>query len=178
MPVALVPALVGAESDLFGVIDGIPVHPLVVHAAVVLVPLTAVGVTAMAIWPRFSRRYGWLVALGSVAAMGATFVAKEAGEALEELVGEPGFDHAELGDSMPLFTLGLLVVTVGLWLLDRSAPTDGPAPRRGLRIATAVLAVVVALANLAWVFRVGHSGAKSVWSSTVSGAPTSGDDDD
>lgn len=172
------PAESGGPFDL---INGLPLHPLVVHAAVVLVPLTALGVIAMVIWPRFSQRHGWLVVATSVVALGSSFVAKESGEGLEELVGEPGFDHAELGDLMPIFVGVLMLAVIVLWLIDRRTPAGGAAPRRGLRVVAAVVAVVVALANLVWVYQVGDSGAKSVWSGVVSssgaGGGASGDDD-
>ncbi len=162
----------------FDLINGIPVHPLVVHAAVVLVPLTALGLIVMAIWPRFSARYGWLVVASGVIATVSSFAAKESGEVLEGRVGEPGYDHAELGDLMPIFAAVLLVAVVVLWLIDRSAPAEGPAPRRGLRITVAVVGVVIALGNLFWVYRVGDSGAKSVWSGEVTAAASQGDSGD
>jgi uncharacterized membrane protein len=162
----------------FDLVNGIPVHPLVVHAAVVLIPLTALGLIVMAIWPRFSARYGWLVVGSGVVAFVSSVAAKESGEVLEGRVGEPGYDHAELGDVMPIFAAVLLVVVVVLWLIDRRTPVDGPAGRRGLRIAVAVLGVVVALANLFWVYRVGDSGAKSVWSGKVASSTPAGDSDD
>ena len=48
-----------AESDggAFALINGLPVHPLVVHLAVVMVPLAAIGLIVMAAWPKFSRRW-------------------------------------------------------------------------------------------------------------------------
>jgi uncharacterized membrane protein len=130
----------------FDLVNGIPVHPLVVHAAVVLIPLTALGLIVMAIWPRFSARYGWLVVGSGVVAFVSSVAAKESGEVLEGRVGEPGYDHAELGDVMPIFA--------------------------------AVLLVVVALANLFWVYRVGDSGAKSAWSGKVASSTPAGDSDD
>ena len=68
---------------------------------------------------------------------------------------------------MPLFAGVLLVATVALWLIDRSAPTEGPARGRGPRITLAVLSVLIASANLVWVYRVGDSGARSVWTARV-----------
>lgn len=153
----------------FDLINGIPVHPLVVHAAVVFVPLTALGLIAMAIWPRFSARYGWLVVGSAAIAALSSFAAKQSGEALEERVGEPGFDHADLGELMPIFAAVLLVAVLALWLVDRR-----PAPRRGLRIAVAIVGVLIAVANLVWVFRVGDSGAKSVWTIKVVTAESDG----
>jgi cytochrome b involved in lipid metabolism len=164
----------------FDLVNGIPVHPLVVHAAVVFVPLTALGMIVMAIWPRFSAKLGWLVAVSAVLATVFSFAAKESGEVLQGRVGEPGFDHAELGDVMPIFAGFLLIAVVALWLIDRSAPADGPAPRRGLRITVAIVGVLIAVGNLVWVYQVGDSGAKSVWSGrvTASGVGVSSGDED
>lgn len=160
----------GGPLDL---VNGIPAHPLVVHAAVVLVPLAALGLLVMAVWPRFSRGLGWLVLAGAAVATLASWAAKESGEALEDRFGEPRFDHAELGEVMPAVAAGLLAVTALLWWVDRVTPADAPSGRRALRWVVAVLAIVVALGNLVWVVRVGDSGAKSVWSGRVVTAPAS-----
>lgn len=166
MPAAL--ALAAADSTgPFDLINGIPVHPLVVHAAVVLVPLAALGVLAMAIVPRLSRTLGWLVALGALAATGACWVAKEAGEQLAARVGSPGFDHQSLGSWMPFFAAALAIAAIVLWLVDRRRIEDRPAPRGTLGIVVAVLAGIIAVANLVWVYQVGDSGARSVWSGRV-----------
>jgi hypothetical protein len=147
------------------------VHPLVVHAAVVFVPLTALGLVVMAIWPRFSARYGWLVVLSSLLGVGFSLVAKESGEQLEDLVGEPGFDHAELGDVMWIIAGVLAVVTIALWWLDRRRREDGTGGGpRVLRTIVAIVAVLVAIGNVVWIYRVGDSGAKSVWSGRVASA--------
>ncbi len=152
-----------AEGGPFDLILGVPVHPLVVHAVVVLVPLAATGLIVMALWPRFSRQYGWLVLLAAAGGAASAFVAKEAGEALAERVGAPGFDHQALGARMPFFALALLVVAVGLWAMDRSR-APGDATRQRGRMVLAALAVLVASASIFWVIRVGHTGAQSVWS--------------
>lgn len=164
----------GGPLDL---VNGIPAHPLLVHAAVVLVPLAALGLLVMAAWPRFSRGLGWLVLAGAAVAALASWAAKESGEALEDRFGEPRFDHADLGELMPAFAAGLLLATAVLWWIDRSAPPEPSSRRRALRWAVAVLAAVVALGNLFWVVRVGDSGAKSVWSGRVVTAPASDGED-
>jgi uncharacterized membrane protein len=151
----------------FDLIRGLPIHPLVVHAAVVLVPLTALGLLLMALLPRFSRANGWLVvAIGAAAAV-ASVVARLSGIALQQRTAAPRFDHAELGGSMPWFAGALLLATAGLWLVDRREAAAGSSGRRGVRGAVAVVAVAVALANLVWIYRVGDSGARSVWSGRV-----------
>ncbi len=151
----------------FDLINGLPVHALVVHAAVVLIPLAALGLIAMAFSVRLSRNVGWLVVLGAAVATGASWVAKESGEKFQIRIGAPGFEHNELGEVMPVFAAVLLLAAVLLWWIDRSAG-GGPQQRRGVRMAVAVVSVVVAAANLVWVYRVGDSGAKSVWSDQVS----------
>ena len=38
---------------------GLPTHPLIVHATVVVVPTAAVAVLLAAVWPRFRAWAGW-----------------------------------------------------------------------------------------------------------------------
>jgi hypothetical protein len=174
-------AIAAGQGGPFDLIDGLPVHPLVVHGAVVLVPLAALGLVLMAVWPRFSRRHGWLVVALAVVAAGAAVVSVRSGEAFQERVGEPGFDHAELGEVLPWLAGGLALAALVLWLVDRRGGGDAwddgaPRPRGGvLRLLVAVVAMLVALANVVWVARVGHSGAQSVWLDEVSDG---GSDDD
>jgi hypothetical protein len=71
-------------SELFG----LPAHPLIVHAAVVLLPLAAVATLVLAIIPRARRIYAPIV-LG-LAVVAALFVnlAEGSGESLEDRVTE------------------------------------------------------------------------------------------
>ena len=48
---------------MFSTIFGLPAHPLVVHAVVVLVPLSALAGLVVAVWPAARERYA-PVALG------------------------------------------------------------------------------------------------------------------
>lgn len=170
------PAVVAAEDNSpFALIQGLPVHPLVVHAAVVFVPLAALGLLAMAVLPKWGARFGWVVTLVAAMALGASFVAKESGEALEGLVGEPGYDHAEWGDRMPLIAGALFVVCLLLWLVQRSWAKREDAGK-GLIVILGIVAAAVAAGSMFWIYKVGDSGAKSVWkdevSADVSPAPT------
>ena len=54
---------------MFAILDslfGLPAHPLLVHGAVVLVPLAALGTIVIAFWPAARERIGWITA-GEVA---------------------------------------------------------------------------------------------------------------
>ena len=86
----------------FDLIAGIPVHPLVVHAAVVLLPLSALALIAIIIVPRLRRPLGWLTMAGLAVGAGAAIVARLSGEQLAARVGEPQ-QHLELGEKLPYF---------------------------------------------------------------------------
>jgi hypothetical protein len=151
-------------SALFDTFFGLPLHPLVVHAAVVLVPLAAIGAIAMAISPRFSRRFGTLVVLVAGAGFAASFVAKESGEAFIRRAAA-SVQHVELGDRLPLFAFVLAAGVTGFWLVDRGIPGNRRRPW-WVKIGAVVLVVIAALATI-WTVRVGHSGAESAWGSLV-----------
>ena len=161
---------------MFDTFNGLPLHPLVVHGVVVLLPLAMLGTIAIAVRPRWRHRFGLLV-LG-LAAAGTLFIpiATSSGEALEEHVGDPG-EHAELGDQLIWFALPMLVLVAVLVFLDRRGRTNGqwpapgePSPRSGLITVIAVLAVVASVGVGVQVYRVGDSGARAVWSEEVSSA--------
>jgi hypothetical protein len=167
---------------------GLPLHPLVVHAVVVLVPLAALGTAAVALWPTARRRFGWLVVVVTALATLSIPVATSSGEGLEHsLPRSPAIgSHAELGDQLLPLVAALLVAATAVMVLDRLTPrragTGGPAPSSapsggvatviapaGVRVTAAALAVVtVALAVLSTVqvVRIGDSGARAAWGDT------------
>ena len=63
-------------------IAGLPVHPLIVHATVVLVPLAAALVALAALLPRVRRWAGVLPALAAAAALVLVPLTVRSGEAL------------------------------------------------------------------------------------------------
>lgn len=152
--------LIADESSLFDTAFGLPLHPLAVHAAVVLIPLAALGALVMAVSPRLARRYGGLIVVAGAAAFISAFVAKESGEALALKVGTPG-QHAQLGDVVPKLALLLALGLAAFWLVDRGIPGNRSRPW-WLRVAAVAL---IGLAVLATVFaiRAGHTGAELVW---------------
>jgi len=143
--------------------NGLPVHPLVVHAVVVLLPLAILGTIAIAARPVWRAKYGPLVVIVTAIATVLVPVASSSGEEFEKRVGNPG-KHVQLGDQLIWFALPLLVLVVVLVVLDRLGT------RRGLTTAVAVLAIVAAIASGVQVFRVGDSGARAAWGDKVSSA--------
>ena len=159
---------------MFDLINGLPVHPLVVHAVVVLLPLAALGTIAIAVRPGWRRTYGWLVVAAGVITIVLLPVATSSGEALEERVGRPG-EHAEMGDALIWFTLPMLLLVAALVWFDRR-----PSPKVDGRLLKALpaLAVVAALACSVQVYRVGDSGARAAWAERVGSSSSASADSD
>ncbi|MCA0295310.1 MAG: hypothetical protein LCH96_08405 [Actinobacteria bacterium] len=138
---------------------GLPLHPLVVHGAVVLLPLVALATLLIAASARARKRYGSLVVLGSVVALGAVIGARVTGEALNggTMAGTPTMaTHITWGLLAP-WPAGALVVTSLLLVLA------GRGTNRPFLVTSALLAVVSALASISIVVVVGHAGATAVW---------------
>lgn len=158
---------------MFDLINGIPVHPLVVHAVVVLLPLGIVGTVAIVARPAWRSRYGTLVLALTAAAAALIPIATSSGESLEHRVGDPG-QHARLGDQLIWYAVPLLVFQAAFVYLGRRHESAGSSTRAGkgagvLRV-VAVLATVAAIAAGVQVYRVGDSGARAAWGDKVSSA--------
>jgi hypothetical protein len=167
---------------VFDTIGGLPWHPLVVHAVVVLLPLAVLGTIAVAVRPAWRVRFAGLNALVAVVGTALCPVATSSGESLEHHVGDPGA-HAGLGDQLVWFSLPMTLLALALWWMQRrhgaaaaehadAGATRSPHPAgavRGLGV-IAVLAVVAAVAAGVQVYRVGDSGAKAVWADQMTSA--------
>ncbi len=155
---------------MFDLINGVPLHPLVVHAVVVLLPLATLGTIAIAVRPRWRVTYGPLVVAAALVATVLCPVATSSGEALEERVGDPG-EHAALGDTLVWFALALLILSAALVWLQRRQERAGAEvqPTRVLTV-VAALAVVAGLACGVQVYRVGDSGARAAWGDAATSA--------
>jgi hypothetical protein len=146
---------------------GLPVHALVVHAVVVLVPLTGLGLIVIAAVPRWRQRFGILVALGATAALVAVPVATASGKNLQKRINASGVvaqqinHHRHLGQQVIWFVLVMWVLAVALVLVDRAGRTGG------LAIAVALLAALAGIAATAQVVRAGEAGSTAVWKCTI-----------
>jgi len=153
---------------------GLPGHPLVVHIAVVLVPLAAVGTIAIAFWGAARRRIGWIVvALAFVAFVGC-FLAKESGEALQESVRHTNAvdAHVEMADGGTVAGFAVFIGAAGIMVIDlivgrRTARKQPALPlQKQAPMIMGVLAVLLALFGSIRIVQIGHSGAKATWENT------------
>jgi glucan phosphoethanolaminetransferase (alkaline phosphatase superfamily) len=169
---------------VFEEIGGLPLHPLVIHAAVVFVPLLAIGSVAYAVLPGLRRLLWWAVALLALAGAGSTILARFSGVAFRQrllrkhlLTPEftPKVDaHQHYGTVTMWVTIALAVVSLVLiWAVPRrraaGAAGGGGASNRGggaaIRVIFAVVVIGLAVASLYYVYRTGDSGARMVWGS-------------
>jgi hypothetical protein len=190
------PRVLAEMESLFG----LPAHPLVVHAAVVLIPLAAIGVFSIAFWPAARRRIGWVVLAVAFVGMVSAFLAQESGESLEETVPrtEAVRDHADLGESGILAGGLVFVGAAAIMAVDvvenrrvKADPTftgtsSTPGSLRTIGLVVGAVAVVLAGLGTARIVQIGHSGATATWednelsstSSSVEGDRSSGTSDD
>jgi hypothetical protein len=152
------------------VINGLPAHALLVHCLVVLVPLTAVLEIVCAVWTAARRGHlVWLTLILAGATTVLTPITTDAGEWLYGLRRNPSpilREHAELGDTMIYFSVALLVVALALVVL-RVVERRGDKRLLLINVVAAVVAVVVGVASMIQVYRVGDAGAQSVWGNEI-----------
>lgn len=167
-------------------VNGLPAHILLVHIVVVLVPLTALALVVSAIWSTAAQRMGIVLPLLALVTLVSVPLTTTAGEWLEEHVDSNALvrRHAELGDGMLPWAGGLFILAVVIWWAARhtAASGSGTSPSTRLsaapvRIAAAVLSLVVAVGAVVDVYRIGDSGAKAAWQDGFSKTASGGDGD-
>lgn len=151
--------------DFSQYLGGLPLHPLVVHFAVVLVPVAALGLILLVLFRSLADRYGWLALLVLAVGTGAAFVAKQSGEDLAAQIGRPA-DHATWGTVLPFVSAALLAVAL-VWMLLHKADRRADRKRSRGTAVTGLITVVLALATTVLTVVVGHSGATAVWAGQV-----------
>lgn len=144
---------------------GLPAHPLVVHAAVVLLPLAAIATLVCAALPRARRHYAPVALALALASTLAVGLAQGSGEELEEQVDETELveEHTEKGEQVLPWAIAVAVVAAAVTALpqvERRRPTLAGKP---VTAAVVAIALVVGVGATWTVVDVGHSGAKATW---------------
>jgi uncharacterized membrane protein len=153
-------------------INGLPVHALVLHAAVIFVPLLAVASIVYGLIARWRSHIGWAVALLAIVAPLSAFIAMESGKELfarlqsDNRVSPAGVeiinDHMGFGTRTFWFSLALGVIT--LIMVFATLRKAGSLPRAA-DLGLALVMIVLAAITGYYVFRTGDSGATAVWGS-------------
>jgi hypothetical protein len=148
--------------------QGLPVHELIVHATVVLIPTTALVVALAAVYPRFRAWAGPFppaLAVVSVVLVQATTMS---GQKFYDRWAKLGpvsaaiQHHRHLGKMLIWFVIPLAIIAIAAYVLQRRSDASTL-----VVTVVAVLAVVSAGSVLVDVALIGHAGAKASWSDFV-----------
>ncbi|MDT4987783.1 MAG: hypothetical protein QOI74_1877 [Micromonosporaceae bacterium] len=161
---------------MFEEIAGIPAHPLLVHAAVVFVPLLAGGALLYAFFPRLRYRLRWPVGVVALAAAVAAVSAHQSGNAFRsrliaksltsQAVLTKLVQHKQFGDAAMWATLGLAVATLVFLIAVPGRPPGFEGPPTGgwiLQMVFAGVLAILAAASVYYIVRTGDTGAHIVW---------------
>jgi uncharacterized membrane protein len=146
-------------------IAGLPLHPLVVHAAVVFGPLAALSAIAYVCIPRYRDQLRWVTVALTVIAFFSIWAAYLTGE---NFFASDHFDNFS-GEALERIQTHESYAKTLRWIITGFALATGAAtwqhnrPPGTLRTALNVLVVILAVATLVWVGLTGDAGARAVW---------------
>lgn len=153
-------------------VNGLPVHILVLHAAVIFVPLLALGAIVYGLVAAWRPKIGWAVALLAVVAPVSALITKLSGTEFynrllsEERVSPAGKvildGHMENGTTT--FWLALALGVVSLILVALTARNPRALPKIA-DLGLALVLVVLAGVSVYYLYKTGDSGATAVWGS-------------
>lgn len=146
---------------------GLPLHPLIVHATVVIIPLAVLAVLLTSVWPRLRAWAGPLPAGLSLAGLILVPLSTSTGETLEKHVERTALvrEHTDMAEGLLPWMIAMFVfAAIGYVVLWRGS--RGHSTARAVTVAVSVLAIIAAVGAAVQVGRIGHSGATSAWDDT------------
>ncbi|MGW5192816.1 DUF2231 domain-containing protein [Kribbella sp. NPDC004138] len=143
----------------------LPLHVLVIHLTVVLLPVAALTGIVFAVVPRWRRLLRWPALVLGVGTVICAYVAKKSGEAFVTAVptlAKVVALHEKRGNLLFWYCLTFAVVAVAAFLLLRER--DGrTGTSRPLELLTQAAVVVVGVLVIWQTIRTGDAGARAVW---------------
>jgi hypothetical protein len=124
---------------VFDEVNGLPLHPLAVHASVVLIPLAAL-LGILFVIPRTRAWASWPLLLVSLGCVASVFVSRQSGQALANHANLQGKaaelldEHKSRANQLWIFIIIFAVIAVAAFLLSRAerrTPRDDGADRDG-----------------------------------------------
>ncbi len=161
-----------------GMFNGLPLHPLVVHAVVVLVPLTVLAAIVFAVLPKQRWLLRWPLAAGAIVSVITTFVAKQSGQKLQSAFANSPLVkiHQDRANVFVLLVYVFVIIAlIAVFTLGGSSQlASGALARaavggRAVQIAIAVALVVISVVVAIQVARVGDAGSRAAWSGVKAG---------
>jgi hypothetical protein len=153
---------------VFETFFGLPLHPLVIHAAVVFIPLLIVAALVYVLAPQTRAKLNWaVVILGVIAPLSALF-AKLSGDTFRIRIVRRHLANAEILNNIDVhrhYGTLTLYVTIALGLVALAAVLLPVLRQRTLAVwvPLAVVTVGLSAASAYYVFRTGDTAAHIVW---------------
>ena len=145
-------------------VNGLPLHVLVIHAAVVIGPVAALLASLYVLVPRWRDTLRWPMAGLAVATAVIAWVAVLSGEDFRESArfataqgafAEQLHEHEEYGEMLRNIATGFgLLGLLAAWVHTRTGP---------VRVLVGVLLLLAALGTGVWTFLAGEAGARATW---------------
>ena len=145
-------------------LDGIPLHPLIIHLTVVALPAGSLMLLA-SLFTKSFRKYDKATLVVLIVGSVSAFLASISGRQLSDKIGV-SLDHATAGFYVPIAAT-VMTVFFGLVLWSRKLKDDSSLARGTLVFFVAV-SVLAAIATVVLTILAGHSGAELVWLPKVS----------
>ena len=139
---------------MFDLFLGLPVHILVNHLVIVLVPLFALAFILIVFIEKLRKNYLLITNIGLGVAVISAFIAKQSGEALSVRVGYPT-NHVWWGEKLVIVSALLFVISL-IWykIKDKNSL---------LGRLLGYVGVLLAIASIVVTVLAGHSGASASW---------------
>jgi len=143
----------------------LPLHVLVIHLTVVLLPVAALTGIVFALVPRWRRLLQWPALVLGVGTVVCAYVAKKSGEAFVAAVptlAKAVELHEKRGNLLFWYCLIFAVVAVAAFLLLRER-RGGATTSRPLEVLMQAAVVVIGVLVIWQTVRTGDAGARAVW---------------
>jgi peptidoglycan/LPS O-acetylase OafA/YrhL len=164
------------EASMFERFGDLPLHVLVIHLAVVVLPVAALTAIAFAVLPKWRWLLRWPALVLGLGALVCAFVAKKSGDAflaavpqLEKLVAL----HRSRANLLLWLVVAFAVLVVAAFLLlsGPTALTSGKGAKatksRPLELVLSAAVVVLGVVVIYQTIRTGDAGARAVWTGTL-----------
>lgn len=153
---------------MFDTFMGLPVHVLVLHFTVVLVPLSAFATIAVAVRSELRAKFAAPLAGLNLVMLILTFVTVRAGLdfkdrfAAEGDTETPKYDHETFGKALLWIMVALAIASIGVLAASRKSDL---APSIGMGLGGVV--ALLAVASIVLTVITGHTGSESNWKDFV-----------
>ena len=162
--------------------NGLPLHVLLVHFVVIVVPVAALCTVLAAAWPAARRRLGIVTPVIALGALISVPITTETGQWLQARVGHTELvaAHAALGTTLLPWAVATFLVAAIQWFWFRfvtatearfASRVPGKSARLVITLVLAAAVAVLAVGSVLTVVQIGESGVRAIWTGSFTQNP-------